>query len=220
MKENREDKKDRLLSVCEKLFLEKGYDETSVDDILTASGYSKGGFYHYFKSKDEVLSEIFDRLFKKIVEELSIIVGDEKIPAIEKLKMCLERQMNMKKPVFLPFLKYMINKEKVNYMTFKCFVDSLKVIEPLMVNIIEQGVKEGCFDVKYADETVELLMKTLVGFFDTEMELFRRRDRDSFERYLYSLEVIFTHTLGISNERIRLFGEENVDYIFSALVKE
>lgn len=48
-----------LLAAAEKLFYTKGYENTSVQDILDAVGFSKGGFYHHFDSKLAVLEARF-----------------------------------------------------------------------------------------------------------------------------------------------------------------
>ena len=50
-----------ILDAAERLFLEKGYEGTSVQDILDALGMSKGGFYHYFDSKEAVLRAVSER---------------------------------------------------------------------------------------------------------------------------------------------------------------
>lgn len=54
-------KRQQLLGEAEKLFCQRGYDKTSVQDILAAAGISKGGFYHHFDSKDEVLTALCRR---------------------------------------------------------------------------------------------------------------------------------------------------------------
>ncbi|MBR6666997.1 MAG: TetR/AcrR family transcriptional regulator [Clostridia bacterium] len=54
-------KRQQLLNESERLFCRYGYDKTSVQDILDAAGLSKGGFYHHFTSKEEVLTELCDR---------------------------------------------------------------------------------------------------------------------------------------------------------------
>ena len=53
-----EEKKQEILSVAEQLFCTRGYEETSVQDILDVIHGSKGGFYHYFVSKEDVLRQI------------------------------------------------------------------------------------------------------------------------------------------------------------------
>ena len=53
-----EDKKKQIIETAERLFYEKGYEQTSIQDILDATGLSKGGFYHYFDAKSALLDEI------------------------------------------------------------------------------------------------------------------------------------------------------------------
>jgi AcrR family transcriptional regulator len=56
-----DEKRLQLLNDAEKLFCLRGYDKTSVQDIIAAAGLSKGGFYHHFDSKDEVLKALCQR---------------------------------------------------------------------------------------------------------------------------------------------------------------
>ncbi|WP_030168206.1 TetR/AcrR family transcriptional regulator [Spirillospora albida] len=53
---------DRLLAVATRMFAEKGYENTSVQEIVDAAGVTKGAMYHYFGSKDDLLYEIYHRL--------------------------------------------------------------------------------------------------------------------------------------------------------------
>lgn len=50
--------KTRIVSAAWQLFYEKGYDQTTVDDIIALSGTSKGSFYYYFSTKDELLETL------------------------------------------------------------------------------------------------------------------------------------------------------------------
>ncbi len=54
----REMKREKIKSVAQKLFLQKGFDNVSVEEITKQAGISKGSFYTYFKSKNELLKEI------------------------------------------------------------------------------------------------------------------------------------------------------------------
>lgn len=56
-----EEKRQELLNAAEKLFCQQGYEKTSVQDILGVTGLSKGGFYHHFAGKDEVLAALCSR---------------------------------------------------------------------------------------------------------------------------------------------------------------
>ena len=65
--------KRRIVDAAWELFYEKGYDDTTVDDIIRLSETSKGSFYYYFSSKDsllDTLSTILDENYAKLEEEL------------------------------------------------------------------------------------------------------------------------------------------------------
>ena len=61
-KEKKRDVKSRIVSAAWQLFYERGYNGTTVDDIIALSGTSKGSFYYYFSSKDELLNTLADVL--------------------------------------------------------------------------------------------------------------------------------------------------------------
>jgi len=65
--------KNRIVDAAWKLFYEKGYDDTTVDDIIRLSDTSKGSFYYYFSSKDallDTLATILDENYAKLEKEL------------------------------------------------------------------------------------------------------------------------------------------------------
>ncbi|MZQ81904.1 TetR family transcriptional regulator [Paenibacillus sp. 5J-6] len=61
-------KRDVMMDVALSMFMEKGYENVSVDDIITATGTSKGTFYHYFKSKDAIIADLFSKQIQLIQE--------------------------------------------------------------------------------------------------------------------------------------------------------
>ena len=75
--------KAKITKVAWQLFHEKGYSETTIDDIIAVSGTSKGSFYHYYSSKDELLSslsEVFDAKYEEVMQTL-----DKDMNSYEKL---------------------------------------------------------------------------------------------------------------------------------------
>src|ERR687898_708015 len=95
-----------IIAITEELFLAKGYEETTVDDILEKTGLSKGGFYHYFKSKEEVLSESINSLVQDVLRALGPIVSDERLNALEKLKLFMKKKAEFQQPK-KQFAKYL-----------------------------------------------------------------------------------------------------------------
>ncbi|PVG81909.1 TetR family transcriptional regulator [Nocardioides gansuensis] len=65
---------ERLVEVALRLFAEKGFESTSVQDVVSAAGVTKGAMYHYFGSKDELLAEIYSRVLRLQMERLETFV--------------------------------------------------------------------------------------------------------------------------------------------------
>ena len=70
MKEDKNKRKSNIAKIGAKLFSKKGFAETSMDDIAAAAKLSKGGIYHYFSSKTEVLYFILDNFMDVVLKEL------------------------------------------------------------------------------------------------------------------------------------------------------
>ena len=83
MQKKRQSTKSRIIKAAWNLFYKKGYEHTTVDDIITLSKTSKGTFYHYFKGKEALLNSLSD-LFDEKYEELASIV-DPNLSAYDKL---------------------------------------------------------------------------------------------------------------------------------------
>lgn len=78
-KDKKRKTKKKIVSAAWRLFYEQGYDDTTVDEIIRASGTSKGTFYHYFKGKDALLtslSELFDNKYEELIQEMPEEMGN------------------------------------------------------------------------------------------------------------------------------------------------
>lgn len=82
-------RKDSILNTAEQLFFERGYDETSIQDILDALNISKGGFYHYFDSKAALLEEICRRRSAEDIERVRAQMYSGKLTPVQKLDLLL-----------------------------------------------------------------------------------------------------------------------------------
>ena len=85
-----EERKDQILDAAEEIFAQQGVHESRMDDIVNKSGLSKGSLYRYFKSKDELLIAIFERMFKREFDELEKLSAAE-ITAKDRLLIITER---------------------------------------------------------------------------------------------------------------------------------
>ncbi|MGM7722258.1 TetR/AcrR family transcriptional regulator [Metabacillus sp. Hm71] len=73
------DRKQHVIKMAHQLFIERGFQNTSIQDILEYSGISKGTFYNYFSSKNELLIALFKEIFKRIKKERNeLLIGQDR----------------------------------------------------------------------------------------------------------------------------------------------
>ena len=82
-----EQTKDTILNTAQKLFITKGYEGTSISDILHETKLSKGGLYHHFKSKEEIMDAVILRIMHIGLESAQQIVSDKTIPLMQRIFM-------------------------------------------------------------------------------------------------------------------------------------
>ena len=75
-----------IIEVATKLFTEKGYDHTSLQDIISETKLSKGAIYHHFSSKEEIFEAMYRRIGNENSEALAKIRDDKKLNGYQKLK--------------------------------------------------------------------------------------------------------------------------------------
>src|SRR3954454_743495 len=75
----------RLLRIASRLFAERGFESTSVQEIVAAAGVTKGAMYHYYASKDDLLVQIYHRMLEMQTERLNAI-ADGPEPVVDRLR--------------------------------------------------------------------------------------------------------------------------------------
>jgi AcrR family transcriptional regulator len=88
-------RKMHVIQKAHQLFLDKGFQATSIQDILDYSGISKGTFYNYFSSKNELLISIFKTLHEKMESERNKLLIGQSPSSLEVFTQQIELQMNM-----------------------------------------------------------------------------------------------------------------------------
>ena len=146
------------------LFMEKGYANTTTQDIVDKVNISRGLLYYHFKNKEDILYCLVERYSEKLLRDIHVIVNDDDKTAIEKIRAFIDATIistdnvsaegtELQKTVDLKENRYMLDKL------------SHKLIEKLTIyfeRIINQGIAEKEFSVKYPSETAEFLMTAYV----------------------------------------------------------
>ncbi|MFC2124197.1 TetR/AcrR family transcriptional regulator [Bacteroidota bacterium] len=153
-------RKQEYLDTALDLFVMKGYFKTTVQEIIDRMGASKGAFYHYFKSKEDIIHVIIEVEIQKYNTVMREIVGMEGKNAIEKFREMLTRfqamrHENMEKQIKL--FKLMESKE--NALFYQQMIEQIiKTTTPYYRKIIIQGNEEGTFHVEHPAYTTEMIM--------------------------------------------------------------
>lgn len=139
----RQTTKGRIIKAAWTLFYKKGYDQTTVDDIITLSKTSKGTFYHYFKGKEALLNTLSD-LFDEKYEELSSEINPE-LPCYDKLLYLnhelfsmIETSVNIDLLAYL-YSSQLITKDKIS------LSDTKRFYFKWTTDILAEGIKKGEF---------------------------------------------------------------------------
>jgi len=141
-----EERKDQILDAATDVFAEKGFGDTRMDDIVEKSGLSKGTLYWYFKSKDEIILSIFERIFSREFQELENLVATDGT-ATERLMHYTDcvvedvSRMLRLMPLAYEFMAWAFRRKFVQD-AFKLYINKYMDI---LVPVIQQGIDTGEF---------------------------------------------------------------------------
>jgi len=159
-----DERKSEILDAAEALFSEKGYDETSISDIIEKVGVARGTVYYHFKSKEDVLNAIIERLSVRLLTAGREIAADKSAPVLERLFKTL---MAMKAVDSAEIIDQM-HKPQNALMHQKSHKAMLEDIPPILTEIVEEGIREKLFDTPYPYESVEMVVAHVNTVFDSE----------------------------------------------------
>lgn len=152
MAKTKEERRNEIIETAGKLFEEKGYEQTQVQDIVNEIGVAKGLFYYYFKSKDEVMEELADRYADAIIDAVNKLI-DKDITTFDKINRIFQifiDSAEKKVGIFMGILnvKNGITHERI-------FFNVGKKMVPLVTELILSGNDNGecnCSDPKFITE--------------------------------------------------------------------
>ena len=146
---------EKILEVSQKLFLEKGYEQTTIQDIVDhLGGLTKGAVYHHFKSKEEIINALGDKMFLgnnpfNVVKEQNELNGLQKIQKAMMLNQEDSERMTLSKNM-IPLLE--------NPRILAGMIESQKkYLSPEFYELIEEGIKDGSIHTEYLKELAEIL---------------------------------------------------------------
>jgi AcrR family transcriptional regulator len=142
-----QDRKAEILDAALTLFVKKGFNRTSIQDIADSAGITKGGLYHYLKTKEEILFLLHERFISKGFSKLKLI-EEESLSTVEKLVKLLKAHLEIireYKDDITIFYKEYNNLSPENY---KIVLNKRDDYESIFINVLEEGRINGVFNVE------------------------------------------------------------------------
>ncbi|WP_156286636.1 TetR/AcrR family transcriptional regulator [Oceanivirga salmonicida] len=144
-----------ILETASKLFIKKGYDNTTIQDILNETKLSKGAIYHHFKSKDDIFLKICDKIGEKNIIFLTEIINKKNMNGKEKLREMFIKSFTEKEKLF-SMSPNLLNNPRFLAISIRQIYDTIApdFIEP----VIKEGIKDGSIKFEYPSELAELII--------------------------------------------------------------
>ncbi len=207
-------RRDEILDAAQRLFARRGYDATSVNQIIAEICVSKGAFYHHFESKEDLVEALACRYARQTAALTEEVLADPTLDAFSKLVAFLGTMRRHKlesaaelratfEPMFRPENVQLFER------TQRAVSD---VVRPILTRIIVEGVAEQTFDTPDPENAAETIMHLLTGNRELIAKLYMARDRLTFERLSRLLVEKVTY-LGTVIDRILGLPEGSIELV-------
>ena len=149
-----EKRKQELMKIAYDMFLSRGYENTSVDDIIARAQIAKGTYYYYFPSKEKMLEDVIEMMIESEAETAGRIIGSD-LPVPQKIVAIITsiRPAETEKPI-----KDALMRPENVLMHDKIRKKIIEVVVPLLSEVVEEGINEGIFACDNIRERVRMLL--------------------------------------------------------------
>lgn len=191
-----------ILSAAYELFRLKGYEETSVSDIMHMAGGAKGMFYRFFQSKEEVMYKLGNHLFFQnnpfeAVRERRDLNGMQKIREL----LLLNRSDSERNSINMQAASIL----KDPHILAAAVEENRRILTPLWFELLEEGRKDGSIRTEYAKELSELL--PLINFWLLP-SVFPATEEEIHHKYCFVMEALAHMGLPVFDEEMTAFTKK------------
>ena len=160
-------KKDQILDTSLQLFMKKGFDATSISDILSQLDIARGTLYYHFESKEAIMDAIIERLLNQVLENIEKLMTNDSLSQAEKF-MGFFASINLTQLTGDEEIVDYFNQPQNALFHEKSNRLLIKKLSPVLAQIISEGMESWLFDTPYPAETAELILVGITGFVDSK----------------------------------------------------
>lgn len=195
-----QERKNEILDAAERLFKAKGFDHTSTGDILSEVGIARGTLYYHFQSKEEIMDAVIERMLGQMLARAKELVRQKEIPVLQRLTLAI-RAMQINEEWGDALMKQ-IHKPQNALMHQKIQERLLSGMNPLLTELIEEGVTEGICHTDYPAEVVEMTFLYVNTAFDNLSVLNKEERQRKIAAFIYNLERLLQMEQGSLSETV------------------
>ncbi|MBN1576304.1 MAG: TetR/AcrR family transcriptional regulator [Chitinispirillaceae bacterium] len=154
-----EKRRNEIFDAAKTLFFKRGYENTTVETIIDSVGISKGTFYYYFKSKEELLDALAHESAKTAFEKIDSAVFGNRLNALERMRLYFQYSRSWKldnRDMLKALMKVLYTPSNL-LLREKFMEKQIELLKPTLTRIIRQGIDEGLFHTPYPDDIAEIL---------------------------------------------------------------
>lgn len=216
-----DERKREIIDTSMKLFIEKGYEDTSVNYIIKTIGISKGAFYYYFNTKEELLDAIVLERTGRVMKSILPIVEDDSLNAIEKINSLFSNAVRIKadmkeelQAIYRIFMdpRYMIIRYKLERQNTEKF-------SPELEKVIQQGIEEKAFRLDDSEGIAELILKLSSVLNDSILKLYKKYNAQPPVEIIIRKTTIYQQAmeriLAAPEGSIKIFSEDSMRKAFT-----
>ncbi|MGL1892837.1 MAG: TetR/AcrR family transcriptional regulator [Spirochaetaceae bacterium] len=218
-------KKQELINIAGELFYTKGYSKTSIQNIIDRANIAKGTFYHYFKSKEDLLTSFTDTQVSALYVLVNKIL-EEDIPATNKFSKLFQSASNWKNQnaESIRFLMKIMTSESNLILRHNMLQQQIKKLAPIYKSIIDQGIEEGSFIVNDSEYTASFLLNSFSGFGDMvygilDAPVYTGEILDQFRVLMKNFEDSLERLLGIKEGTIHVVDDVVLEELLKGLLE-
>ena len=196
-----------ILDAAKTLFASKGYEETSISDIMDMAGGAKGMFYRFFQSKEEVMHTLGNQMFFEnnpfdAIKERKELNGLQKIKSLLVLNQS-DTERNHLNMQAIPILKD-------PHILATAIEANKRILTPLWFELLEEGKRDGSIKTEYTKELSEIL--PLINFW-LMPSVYPATAEEIHHKYLFIIEVLSKMGLPLLDNKTEAFAEQFISDI-------
>lgn len=218
-------RRSEILDWAQRVFLSRGYDRASLNEVIAEASLSKGAFYHYYSSKEELLEALAGRFAKGAYEAVCGVLEDASLDPLARLTAFVDRSWNHKieaAPVQWRLFEAFYRPENL-VLHQRVTLASAALFRPALTQLIADGVGQGVFDTCDAESVADLLLNLPASTYPILAEIIASPVKgrteeliDILDRRLRLYGIAIDRVLGLPDGSVPLANIQHLRELISA----